>query len=64
MIRVGQDKAYPEGIAEIGLRIPKNEMPFFCRQEGQMMMTVRIRAMGSLGRAEVNIRQGVIREIR
>ena len=59
----GKDQADPEGIAEIRLRVPENEMPFFCRQKGQMVMTVRIRGMGSLGGAEVNIRQGVIREI-
>jgi hypothetical protein len=63
MIRVRQDKTNPEGIADIGLRVPENEMPVLCRNEGQMVVTVRIRAMGSLGGAEVNISQGVIREI-
>jgi len=64
MIRVGKDKPHPERIAQIRLRVPENEMPVLRRKKGQMVMTVSIRIMGSLGGAEVDVRQGVIREIR
>ena len=63
MIRVRQDKTDPEGITDIRLRVPENEMPVLCRDEGQMVVTVRIGAMGSLRGTEVNVRQGVIRKI-
>ena len=63
MIRVGKDKPHPERITQIRLRVPEHEMPVLSREESQMVMTVSIRVMGSLGGAEVDIRQGVIREI-
>ena len=61
---IGKDQPYSERITQIRLRVPEDEMPVLCRKEGQMVMTVSIRVMGRLGGAEVDIRQGVIREIR
>jgi len=63
VVGVGKDKPYSKEIMQIRLRVSENEMPVLCRNKGQVVMTVSIWVMGSLGGTEVNVRQRVIREI-